>query len=435
MARLAASHNKTGQSCTTHLVSRLIVEHFTSESNFILDGAFLFIDEHSTGRCGLIAKSCTPRLLAHSEILGGLDPTQISRALGITGCRTEVVPLTTRELNCWLPRDCGLPEPCSALFFHLGTRCSSEAVLLLLKADFFTDEERMRIAEVVSACGEALVAKLEYDRMQRKSEEAASLISVINAINSAIDPQHLFQLIIEKAVEMIPHVDGAAVVTFDGDGRGYHLRAGYGYYKNLIEQNKTDFDIPEKMKESGAPFRISPTLEDPEARLAHVLGTRGEVVAAAEPLAASREHDHVHPGVEVGPLHRVCELDGGVGGDRVALLGPVEDDPCDPAVTLVGEGAVVATGVGRRRHLGVRRAGAGVCVGPPRCGAAVLVTGHCRSPSTCAWVPGTARPDPSGPRRAPPVREPAPVPATRSADERDPDPGAGQGGLASRAYQ
>ena len=269
MTRLAASQNKTGQSSTTHLVSRLIVEHFISGSNFTLDGAFLFIDEHRAGRCELVAKSCTPRLAVHSEVLAGLDPIQMSRSLGITGCETEVVSMTARELNCWLPKDAGLAEPYHTLFFHIGTDSSSEAVLLLLKRDFFMDEERTRLAELVDACGEALVAKLEHDRMQRKSEEAASLISVINAINSAIDPQHLFQLIIEKAVEMIPHVDGAAVVTFDGDGREYHLRAGYGYYKNLIEEKKTDFDISEKMKESGTPFRISPTLEDSDARLAH----------------------------------------------------------------------------------------------------------------------------------------------------------------------
>jgi signal transduction histidine kinase len=270
MARLAASQDKTGHPSTTTLVSRLIVEHFINEPVFSLDAALLFVDPENRGKCRVVAQVCKDQLSLHSEALSRLDPTVLARSLGAPKTETECISMTASELNYWLPGETCLPESCSGLLFRLSTDSAKEAMLLLLKAGFFTDEERSKLAESVSACGAALAAKLDYERMRRKSEEAASLISVINAINSAMDPQHLFQLIIEKAVEMIPHVDGAAVVTFDADGRGYHLRAGYGYYKSLIEKRKTDFDISEKMKESGAPFRLGPGLVDSDLHLAHV---------------------------------------------------------------------------------------------------------------------------------------------------------------------
>lgn len=264
MTRLAASERKTGRILTTSFVSKLIVEYLTDESASSLDGALLFIDQHKAGKSELVAQAYAPHLSVYREAFAVLEPVQIARSLGIPRDQCETVSLTARELNCWLPEQKVLPDSLNALFFHIGTKTDDEAVLLALKNGFFMEEEKKKLTELVSLCGETLTAKLEHDRMKRKSEEAASLISVINAINSAMDPQHLFQLIIEKAVELIPHVDGAAIVTFDREGGGYHLRAGYGYYKNLIEESKTDFDITERMIESGAPFRIPPALEEVE---------------------------------------------------------------------------------------------------------------------------------------------------------------------------
>ena len=108
--------------------------------------------------------------------------------------------------------------------------------------------------------------------MQQNYEEAESLISVINAINSTMDPQQMFELVIKKAVELIPDVDGAAIVTFDAAGKSITLRAGYGYYKKLIEEQTKDFDISERVIECGSPFLISPSVEETESGTTEKLG-------------------------------------------------------------------------------------------------------------------------------------------------------------------
>ena len=69
------------------------------------------------------------------------------------------------------------------------------------------------------------------------------------------------------------------------------------------------------------------------------LGARHQVVAAAEPLPVAGQRDHVHPRIQVGPLHRLGQLARHLERDAVPALWTVERDPGDPAVDLVGEGA------------------------------------------------------------------------------------------------
>ena len=67
------------------------------------------------------------------------------------------------------------------------------------------------------------------------------------------------------------------------------------------------------------------------------LGALDEVVAAAEALAVAGQRDHVDGRVEVRALHALGQLARHRERDPVAALGPVERDPRDAPVDLVGE--------------------------------------------------------------------------------------------------
>ncbi len=235
----------------------------------MLDGALLFFDEHNAGRPELLAESYAPDFSPYRRALSSLEPTQIVRSLGIPRDVTETVALTASELNCWTAEGMSLPDSANAVLFHVGAGDVFEVMLIAVKNGFFMEDQKAELEQFFWAWSDLLTAKLDYERMEKKSEEAESLISVVNAINSTMDPQQLFQLIIEKAVELIPDVDGAAIVTFDEEGRGYYLQAGYGYYKSLLEESKANFDIPERAMQSGGPLKISPSEPDNQSDVAH----------------------------------------------------------------------------------------------------------------------------------------------------------------------
>ncbi|MFQ5905260.1 MAG: GAF domain-containing protein, partial [bacterium] len=267
MAYVVASERATGQFQAASLLPKLIVEHMTSGKVTCLDGALLFFDKDNRGTSDLLAESYRRGFKAHRQTLTTLEPARIGRTLGITTEGGQTVSISANELNCWLPEGSKLPKSCNALLFYIDTGSTANASLLAIKDGPLHEDERRRLEQFISACAEALITKCDYEKMQRKAEEAESLISVINAINSTMNPQQMFQLIIKKAVELIPGVDGAAIVTFDADGRSMSLKAGYGYYKRLIEEKTTDFDISERVIESGAPFLISPSNAGTESKV------------------------------------------------------------------------------------------------------------------------------------------------------------------------
>lgn len=266
---MAASESKTGHVRTSSRIPHVIVEYLTSGCVFPLDAALLFFDKDNLGAPRLMAESYRAPFLEHKKRLAMLEPGRICTALGLSGESSQAVSLTTDELNHLLPERSGLPESCSVVLFPVGEASMQKGMVLGFRDGLLQMEERTRLQEFISVFGEAFIAKLDYDKMRQKSEEAESLISVINAINSAMDPKQMFELIIKKAVELIPDVDGAAIVTFDAAGKSITLRAGYGYYKKLIEEQTTGFDISERVIECGSPFLISPSAEKTESIVSH----------------------------------------------------------------------------------------------------------------------------------------------------------------------
>jgi len=269
VGHVAASESKTGHLKTTFRIPHVIVEHLTSGSVPPLDAALLFFDKDNLGVPSLMAESYRPPFLEHKKELAKLEPGRIRTTLKLSAEPSQAVSLTAGELNCLLPKGSKVPESCNVVLFPVGKTNMQKGMVLGIKEGFLGSDERSKLQEFISVFGEAFIAKLDYDRMQQKSEEAESLISVTNAINSTMDPQQMFELVIKKAVELIPDVDGAAIVTFDAAGKSITLRAGYGYYKKLIEEQTKDFDISERVIECGSPFLISPSVEETESAVSH----------------------------------------------------------------------------------------------------------------------------------------------------------------------
>jgi len=269
MGHVAAPESKAGHRKTTFLIPHAIVEHLTNSNISPLDAALLFFDKDNLGSPSLMAESYRHPFLKHKSELAKLEADQLSAALELSEESNHPVSLSAGKLNCLLPEGCKVPESCNVVLFPVGRTNMRKGMVLGIKDGLLHADEQTKLQEFISAFGDAFIAKLDYDKMQQKSEEAESLISVINAVNSTMDPQQMFELIIKKAVELIPDVDGAAIVTFDAAGKNITLKAGYGYYKKLIEEQTTGFDISERVIECGSPFLISPNVEEKESSVSH----------------------------------------------------------------------------------------------------------------------------------------------------------------------